>query len=93
MTAAVLTRDTTINLRAKSDQRELIDRAASIQRKTRSEFMLEAACERAEQVLLDQTLFVLDAQRFAEFTRILDAPAKPNPRLLKLLSKRAPWER
>ena len=93
MTAAVLKRDTTINLRAKSDQRELIDRAASIQRKTRSEFMLEAACERAEQVLLDQTLFVLDAQRFAEFTRILDAPAKPNSRLLKLLSKRAPWER
>lgn len=93
MTAATITRDTTINLRAKRDQREVIDRAASIQHKTRSEFMLEAACEKAEQVLLDQTLFVLDSQRFAEFTRILDAPVKPNARVLKLLAARAPWER
>lgn len=90
---ATTPRDTTINLRAKRGQRELIDRAASVQQKTRSEFMLEAACEKAEQVLLDQTLFVLDSRRFAELTRILDAPVKPNARVLKLLATRAPWER
>ncbi len=93
MTETSSTRVMTINLRAKRAQRELIDRAAGVQHKTRSEFMLEAACEKAEQVLLDQTLFVLDARRFAEFTRILDAPVKPNARVLKLLATRAPWER
>jgi uncharacterized protein (DUF1778 family) len=37
---------------------------AELQGKTRSEFMLEAACEKAQNVLLDQTTFVLDTRRF-----------------------------
>jgi uncharacterized protein (DUF1778 family) len=85
-------RDTTINLRAESAQRDLIDRAAAIQRKTRSQFMLEAACEKAEQVLLDQTVFVLDATRFDRFQTALEAAPRPSAQLLRLLSTRAPWE-
>ncbi|WGE89232.1 DUF1778 domain-containing protein [Actinobacillus arthritidis] len=34
-----------INLRAMPDQRDLIDYAASILGKTRSDFMLETACQ------------------------------------------------
>jgi uncharacterized protein (DUF1778 family) len=85
-------RDTTINLRAEGAQRDLIDRAAATQRKTRSQFMLEAACEKAEQVLLDQTIFVLDATRFDRFQAALQAAPRPSAQLLRLLSTRAPWE-
>ena len=56
-----------INIRARHTQRELIDRAAAAQHKSRSNFILEAACKEAENVLLDQRLFLLDERQFAEF--------------------------
>lgn len=85
-------RETTINLRAPSAQRSLIDQAAQAQGKSRTVFMLEAAYEKAQEVLLDRTVFALDAKRFARFTRILSAPVKSNAALNRLLSKRPPWE-
>jgi uncharacterized protein (DUF1778 family) len=87
------TADVTINIRAQEAQRELIDRAAEAQGRNRSEFMLDAACERAQQVLLDRTFFALDDKRFQAFVELLDAPPKANPKLLQLLARRAPWER
>jgi uncharacterized protein (DUF1778 family) len=45
-------RDAAINLRALPQQRDLIDHAASLLGKNRSDFMLETACERAQAVLL-----------------------------------------
>ena len=47
-------RDAAINLRALPGRRDLIDQAAGLLGKNRSDFMLEAACERAKNVLLDQ---------------------------------------
>ena len=41
-------RDTPINLRARAEQRELIDPAAALLGKNRSDFMLDAACRQAE---------------------------------------------
>ena len=54
-------RDAAINLRALPEQRDLIDQAASLLGKSRSDFMLEAACDRAQSVVLDQVFFSLDA--------------------------------
>lgn len=85
-------RQTTINLRAKAPQRNLIDQAARVAGKSRTDFMLEAACERAQQVLLEQTVFALDAARFKRFQTLLDAPVEQGAALRKLLRRRAPWE-
>lgn len=93
MTAAVATRETTINLRAPAAQRALIDQAAQAQGKTRTDFMLEAAYEKAQQVLLDRTVFALDTRTFERFVKLLDTPIKANKSLKKLLTKPAPWER
>jgi uncharacterized protein (DUF1778 family) len=84
-------RDAAINLRALPAQRDLIDQAASLLGKNRSDFMLEAACERAQAVVLDQLLFTLDDQRFEAFTALLDAPEQPNPGLERLQRVKAPW--
>lgn len=92
MAAAVATRET-INLRAPAAQRALIDQAAEVQGKSRTDFMLEAACEKARQVLLDRAVFALDAKRFHRFVELLDAPVDTNEALTRLLAKRAPWER
>ena len=86
-------RDAAINLRAQPEQRDLIDQAASLLRKNRSDFMLEAACDKAQAVLLDQVFFSLDAAKFQAFNAMLDAPPiQPNEGLARLLEVNAPWK-
>jgi len=87
------TRTKVINLRTDEARRALIDRAAEALGKDRTEFMLDAATREAQSVLLDRRVFQLDDAAFRRFTRILDAPPTANPRLRKLLAKRAPWDR
>lgn len=87
-------RDAAINLRALPEQRDLIDHAAQLLGKNRSDFMLEAACDRAQAVLLDQVFFSLDAEKFRQFNALLDAPAPsaaPNPGLARLQAVMPPW--
>lgn len=86
------TRTAPINLRAMESQRSLIDRAATLLGKNRSDFMLETACREAENILLDQQLFVLNKVDFDTFMTTLDAPVKDNPALRKLMARKAPWE-
>jgi len=62
-----------INIRALSAQRELIDRAAALSNKSRSEFMLESACREAENVLLDQRLFLIDDEAYQSFISLAQA--------------------
>ena len=84
-------RDAAINLRALPQQRDLIDQAAQLLGKNRSDFMLEAACDKAQAVLLDQIFFNLDADKFRQFNELLDAPPCPNPGLERLMAVKAPW--
>ena len=86
-------REAAINLRALPEQRDLIDHAASLLGKNRSDFMLEAACDKAQAVLLDQVFFNLDAVKFRQFIKLLDAPPGPNPGLERLMAVKAPWGR
>ena len=81
-----------INIHALPMQRDLIDRACTILGKSRSDFILEAACREAESVLLDQCFFKLDKNAFAKFDAALKEPVKDNPTLKSFLSKSAPWE-
>jgi uncharacterized protein (DUF1778 family) len=68
-----------INLRALPEQRDLIDHAATLLGKNRSDFMLEAACERAQSVLLNQVFFGLDAEKFQQFVAMRDPMASHMP--------------
>lgn len=85
-------RDVTINIRAMSVQRDLIDQAAESLGKNRSDFMLETACREAQAVLLDRRLFMLDDEKFQEFMDLLDAPVSGYENLHKLLTTLAPWD-
>jgi uncharacterized protein (DUF1778 family) len=80
-----------INLRALPEQRDLIDYAASMLGKNRSDFMLEAACDKAQAVVLDQIFFSLDSEKFKQFTAMLDAPPSYNSGLERLMAVTAPW--
>ena len=85
-------RDTAINLRARAEQRDLIDYAARLTGKNRSDFMLDAACDKAQAVLLDQVFFNLDAEKYRRFTKLLDAPPAGDAGLKRLKAVKAPWK-
>lgn len=82
-----------INLRIATDTRRLIDDAAAILGKTRTEFMIESARREAIDVLLDQRLFVLDSRRFDAFMHALDNPPAPGPKLRSLLRRVPAWQK
>ena len=81
-----------INLRIESSVKSVIDEAAELTSKTRTDFMVNAAYQAAQEVLLDQRLFLLNSDQWREFNAKLDAPPKKNERLAQLLKKKAPWE-
>jgi len=82
----------TLNLRIKPEERDLIDMAAKIQGKNRTDFILEAARKAAEEALLEQHIWRVSPETYAEFIALLDAPAQPNERLKKTMQTSAPWE-
>lgn len=86
-------RNVVIHLRALPEERDLIDRAAKLLGKSRSNFMLEAVCEHAQAVLRDQVDFALDAKRFNQCNAMLDASSatEPNAGFQKLMTVQAPW--
>ncbi len=87
------TKRDTLNLRIKPELRGLIDRAAALLGKNRTDFVLEAARHAAENALLDRTVFAVSPEAYAGFLARLDAPPRPNPRLRRSLQTPAPWEK
>lgn len=90
--AAAQRRDTVINVRVPRLVRDLIDSAAMVVGKTRTDFIVESARKHAVDVLLDQRLFTLSEEQHAAFLEALEAPPAPNAKLKRLMSSKAPWE-
>jgi len=82
-----------LNIRIKSEERGLIDRAARARGKTRTDFILDAARLAAEETLLDQMLIVASGEAYAEFLARLDQAPRPNERLRKTMQIPAPWDK
>ncbi|HEY6561325.1 MAG TPA: DUF1778 domain-containing protein [Polyangiaceae bacterium] len=82
----------TLNIRIRADERHLIDRAAKVLGKNRTDFILDAARRAAEDTLVDQAFISVSPKAYAEFIARLDAPAKPNERLRRTMSARLPWK-
>ena len=83
-------REAAINIRALPAQRNLIDLAAAALHKSRSDFMLEAACREAENILLNQRLFLVDDADFTAFETALQAPVSTKAK--ELLARQPPWK-
>lgn len=89
--AIMTSKSTHINIRVAPAQRDLIDRAAQVTGKSRTEFILDVATREAEHTLVDQRLFLLDEAQWEAFTAAMDTPADPGSALRELLSTPAPW--
>jgi uncharacterized protein (DUF1778 family) len=84
--------DTNINVRVPLKVRNLIDTAASVIGKTRTEFVLDSAKQHAIDVLLDRRLFSLPDSQYEAFLAVLDSPPPPVQKLRDLFNEKAPWE-
>ncbi|MFA7241841.1 MAG: DUF1778 domain-containing protein [Sulfuricellaceae bacterium] len=82
----------TLNIRIQPDERNLIDRAAKIRGKNRTDFILDAARLAAEEALLDQMIVIAGASAYTEFLARLDLPPAPNERLRKTMQTPSPWD-
>ena len=82
-----------LNIRIKSEDRGLIDRAAKARGKTRTDFILDTARLAYEETLLDQMLIVTSGTAYAEFLARLDQAPSPNERLRKTMQTPAPWDK
>lgn len=70
----------------------IIDRAASLRGRSRTEFMRDAAVRTAEEVIMENTIIRMSPDGFASFTELLGRPAKAVPEMVELLRRPAPWE-
>lgn len=81
-----------VSLRLRGADLSLIDRAASLRGRSRTEFMRDAAMREAEEILLHATITQQSPDAFAQFMAAIESPARPVPALVKLFRASAPWE-
>jgi uncharacterized protein (DUF1778 family) len=70
----------------------IIDRAAGLRGRSRTDFVREAAVRAAEEVLMERTLIRMSPAGFAAFRAAIEAPAAPVEEMVELLRRPAPWE-
>jgi len=68
-------KDKTVNILVTGDEMAVVEQAAALRHMPLSQFMLQATLRAAEQVLADQTRFVVPAEKWDELVARLDRPA------------------
>ena len=81
-----------LGLRATSAQEAVLRRAAEVAQKSMTDFILDSACQVAEQTLLDQRLFMVPGERYQALLDLLDRPEQENEGLRDLFSRPAPTQ-
>ena len=85
-------RSARLGVRATQEQEAILRRAAEVAQKSLTDFILDSACQAAEQTILDQRLFMVSGNQYQSFLDLLDSPAQNNEGLDTLFSKPAPWD-
>jgi uncharacterized protein (DUF1778 family) len=70
----------------------MIDRAAGLRGRSRTDFVREAAVRAAEDVLMENIPIRMSPKGFADFLKVLAGPPKPVPELVELARGRSPWK-
>jgi uncharacterized protein (DUF1778 family) len=81
-----------ISMRLPESDVAMIDRAARLRGRSRTDFVREAAVRAAEDVLMESRLVRMSPAGFADFLAVLSGPATPVPELVELTRRPAPWE-
>jgi uncharacterized protein (DUF1778 family) len=70
----------------------IIDRAANLRGRSRTDFVRDAAVRAAEEVILDAALIRMSPASFDAFLEAVAGPANAVPEMVEVLKRKAPWE-
>jgi uncharacterized protein (DUF1778 family) len=93
MSAAADRKEHPISMRLPEADLAIIDRAAGLRGRSRTDFVREAAVRAAEDVVMESRLIRMSPEGFAEFMAALSEPASAVPEIVEVLKRPAPWER
>lgn len=86
------TRSARLVLRATPEQEAVLRRAAG-RTKSLTDFILDSACQAAEQTLLDQRLFMVSGSQYQALMDLLEQPEQTTEGLRELFSHKATWDK
>ena len=92
MVANAERKEYSISMRLPEADVAMIDRAATLRGRSRTDFVRDAAVRAAEEVVMEQSLIRMSPEGFAGFMEVLSAPAAPVPEMVELSRRPAPWE-
>jgi uncharacterized protein (DUF1778 family) len=70
----------------------IIDRAATLRGRSRTDFVRDAAVRAAEDVLMETVPIRMSSAGFKAFMTALSGPATTVPEMVELFRRAAPWE-
>jgi len=82
----------TISIRLSKADLAMVNRAAVLQGRSRTDFVREAAIDAAAGTLREHNLIPMSPDGFAEFLDVLAQPAGAAPQLVKALHHLSPWQ-
>lgn len=83
-----MSRSARIELRAEPEREERIRYAASLAHQSVSAFVLDAAAQRADELIAESTVTVVSDEFFDTLLAALERPPKKNEALVRLAKKR-----
>lgn len=86
-------KDHPLSMRLPASDIAIIDRAANLRGRSRTDFVREAAVHAAEQVILENTPIRMSPAGFKAFVEAISGPATPAPEMVDLFKREAVWER
>src|SRR5258707_15594472 len=92
MSRAAERKEHPLSMRLPAADIAIIDRAATLRGRSRTDFVRDAAVRAAEEVLMETAPIRMSRAGFKAFMAALSGPAKPVPEMLELFRHAAPWE-
>ncbi len=91
MRRSVKRKEHPLSMRLPEDDIAIIDRAAGLRGRSRTDFVRDAAVRAAEDVLMESLPIRMSAAGFDAFVAVLSEPARPVPAMVELLKRTPPW--
>jgi uncharacterized protein (DUF1778 family) len=85
-------KDHPLSMRLPASDIAIIDRAAGLRGRSRTDFVRDAAVRAAEEAIMESAPIRMSPTGFKAFVAAISAPGTPVPELVALFKHKAPWE-
>jgi uncharacterized protein (DUF1778 family) len=92
MSRAIKRKEHPLSMRLPEADISIIDRAATLRGRSRTDFVRDAAVRAAEDVLMETVPVRMSPAGFKAFMAALSGPATAVPEMIELFRRPAPWE-